>query len=406
MGVDPRTQTAADKANPKPIYAVWELTMRCDHACAHCGSRAGAPRPDEVDDETLLSTADALAAAGTREVTLIGGEAYLHPRVFDVTRRLRSHGIRVSLQTGGMGLTPRMAGKLVEAGVRSVGVSIDGTEATHDTLRDRLGSHAAGMRAIANARAAGMHVTSNSQVNRLTAPVLVETAALLESAGVQSWRAQLTVPMGRAADRPDWILEPWQIPGVMDTLGAIQLDAARRAHAAGTPVERMFNVMAGNNLGYFGPNEFILRSRPGGNAVTWRGCNAGKSVLGIESDGTIKACPSLPTAPYVGGNVRDTDLMQAWAEHPALRFVRDRTTEELWGFCATCDYAERCRAGCSFTAHCTLGRRGNNPFCDHRARTLARRGVRERLERVEAASGAPYDFGRFRIVEEPLPSQG
>lgn len=406
MAVDPRTRTAADRADPRPIYAVWELTMRCDHACAHCGSRAGAARPDELDDPTLMATADALAAAGTREVTLIGGEAYLHPRVFDVARRLRGHGIRVSLQTGGMGLTPRMAGRLAEAGVRSVGVSIDGTEATHDTLRDRSGSHAAGMRAIAHARAAGMHATANTQVNRLTAGVLVETAALLEAAGVQVWRAQLTVPMGRAADRPDWILEPYQIPGVMDTLGAIQLDAAARARAAGTPVRRMFSVMAGNNLGYFGPHEFILRSRPGGNAVAWRGCNAGRSVLGIESDGTIKACPSLPTAPYEGGNVRDTDLMRAWAEHPALRFVRDRTTAELWGFCAGCDYAERCGAGCSFTAHCTLGRRGNNPFCDHRARTLARRGRRERLERVEAPPGAPYDFGRFRIVEEPLPAGG
>jgi radical SAM protein with 4Fe4S-binding SPASM domain len=404
VAVDPRVLTPADKADPRPIYAVWELTMRCDHACAHCGSRAGAPRPDEVDDATLLATADALAEAGTREVTLIGGEAYLHPRVFDVSRRLRHHDIRVSLQTGGMGLTPRMVGRLADAGVRSVGVSIDGTQATHDELRDRPGSHAAGLRAIENARAAGLHATANTQVNRLTAPVLRETAALLQDAGVQVWRAQLTVPMGRAAERPEWILEPWRIPSVMETLAAIQVEAAERAHAEGVPLKRMFNVMAGNNLGYFGPHEFVLRSRPGGNAVAWKGCAAGRSVLGIESDGTIKACPSLPTAPYVGGNVRDTDLMQAWAEHPALRFTRDRTADELWGFCASCDYADRCRAGCSFTAHCTLGRRGNNPFCDHRARTLAKRGLRERLERVEAPAGAPYDFGRFRIVEEPVPA--
>jgi len=24
-----------------PAYVVWELTLRCDQPCAHCGSRAG-----------------------------------------------------------------------------------------------------------------------------------------------------------------------------------------------------------------------------------------------------------------------------------------------------------------------------------------------------------------------------
>ncbi|MFT5458182.1 MAG: hypothetical protein ACI9K2_004687, partial [Myxococcota bacterium] len=64
-------------------------------------------------------------------------------------------------------------------------------------------------------------------------------------------------------------------------------------------------------------------------------------------------------------------------------------------------YAEVCRGGCSFTAHCTLGKRGNNPFCYHRVTTLAARGVRERLEHVAPAPGVPFDRGLFRLVEEP-----
>ena len=130
------------------------------------------------------------------------------------------------------------------------------------------------------------------------------------------------------------------------------------------------------------------------------GCSAGRFGIGIESDGKVKACPSLPSAPYVGGNVRDRSLRQLWLDTPQLAFARDRTVDELWGFCRTCDYAETCMAGCSFTAHCTLGRRGNNPFCYHRAMTLKAQGKRERLVRVESAAGIPYDFGRFEIVEE------
>ena len=33
----------------RPAYAVWELTLKCDLACAHCGSRAGRTRPEELD---------------------------------------------------------------------------------------------------------------------------------------------------------------------------------------------------------------------------------------------------------------------------------------------------------------------------------------------------------------------
>ena len=84
----------------------------------------------------------------------------------------------------------------------------------------------------------------------------------------------------------------------------------------------------------------------------WNGCQAGRFTLGIESDGRIKGCPSLPTAPYIGGNIRDLTLEQIWNDTPELRFVRDRDTQELWGHCKTCYYAEICRGGCSFTTHC------------------------------------------------------
>src|SRR5262245_28219769 len=61
----------------QPTYAVWELTLRCDLACRHCGSRAGRARPDELSTEEALDVVRQLAELGTREVTLIGGEAYL-----------------------------------------------------------------------------------------------------------------------------------------------------------------------------------------------------------------------------------------------------------------------------------------------------------------------------------------
>ena len=53
-------------------------------------------------------------------------------------------------------------------------------------------------------------------------------------------------------------------------------------------------------------------------------------------------------------------------------------------------------------AHTLFGMRGDNPFCYHRARTLAARGLRERVKLARPAPGTPFDHGIFDLIEEPL----
>lgn len=389
-----------------PQHVVWELTTRCNHACAHCGSRAAEPRDEELDTGELLVVADQLADAGAREVALIGGEAFLHPGMAAVTERLTARGVRVVLQTGGRGLGRRRLERLRSAGLAQVGVSIDGLEATHDLLRASTGSFGAALGALGAARELGLRVSVNTQVNRLSMGELRPLAAVLQDAGVRVWRCQLTAPMGRAADRPEWILQPWEIIDVIDTLAALQLEAAERTLSTGGAPRDIFDVQVSNNLGYYGPHDLILRSSPGEMAMAWQGCQAGRHVFSVESDGTVKACPSLPTEPYRGPDVRQVGVERAWSEHASITFAREDRTDELWGFCRTCFYAPVCQGGCSFTAHTLLGRRGNFPQCYYRATQLRARGRRERLVHVEPAAGEPYDFGRFEVVEEDWPDAG
>ena len=58
-----------------PAYVVWELTLACDHACRHCGSRALEARDAELTTDEALAVVGQLAEMGAREVVLIGGEA-------------------------------------------------------------------------------------------------------------------------------------------------------------------------------------------------------------------------------------------------------------------------------------------------------------------------------------------
>jgi radical SAM protein with 4Fe4S-binding SPASM domain len=377
----------------RPLYAVWEITLRCDLACRHCSSRAGRARPDELTTEEALGVVDQLADLGVLEVTLIGGEAYLRDDWVQIVRAIRARGMECSMVTGGRGFTPERARQAREAGVMSVSVSIDGTPATHDALRGLAGSHDAAMRAMANLRAAGVQVSANTQINRRNRRELPAILEQIAAAGARSWQLQLTVAAGRVADDPTLLLEPYHLLDVVPTVARL-VPRAR---------ELDVRIWPGNNLGYYGPHESLLRG-----ALPQRrkgSCGAGRFILGIESNGAVKACPSLPSAAYVGGNLRDDRLRDIWERAEALRFTRDDRAPELWGYCKTCYYADDCLGGCSWTAHALFGRRGNNPFCHHRALDMLRRGQRERLVQTEAAAGEPFDHGFFRIEAEPWPEQ-
>ena len=372
---------------------MWELTLRCDLACEHCGSRAGRARANELSTDEALDLVAQLAAMGCREVTLIGGEAYLHEGWSTVGRAIADSGMTFSMVTGGFGMTETRARQVRDAGASAVSVSVDAIGDLHDALRGRPGAYAHALAAIRNLREAGVPAYANTQITRPALrhiePLLAE---LMEVHGIGAWQVSMTVPMGRAADRPDLLLEPYQVLEVMPMLA--------RIHAKATALGVEF--AAGNDIGYFGPYETLFRgNNPSGHRPA---CTAGNQTLGIESDGAIKGCPSLPSRDYVGGNIRDHRLEDIVERAEPLRFTRDRTTRELWGHCASCYYADDCLGGCSWTAHVLFGKRGNNPYCHHRAIELLERGVRERIVPATRAPGEPFDYGTFELIEEPWPA--
>ena len=387
---DPR-QLARWRPDDKsaPGIAVWEITLRCDLGCRHCGSRAGRTRKDELTTAEALDLVHQLADLGLKEVTLIGGEFYLREDWDRIAAEISGRGMLCSIVSGARQMTDDRIRRAVAAGVGKISLSIDGLERTHDAIRGSAGSWKAAVSAARAIGASGIDLSVNTQMNRLTMPELAAVADLLVEIGARSWMVILTAAMGRAADRPSLLLQPYHLLYLFPLLAEIKRQRLDPHGIAFFP---------GNNVGYFGPLAETLRyGAERGHA--WGGCGAGISSLGIEADGQIKGCPSLPSSDYVRGNVRDEPLADI-----AARLAAERTEApvELWGFCKTCNYASRCRAGCTWTSHVLFGRAGNNPFCHSRALALAARGVVEKLEPVSAAPGKPFDFGSYRIVEAPL----
>ena len=389
METPPRMRTDTDYKTYVPVHVVWEITLACDLKCMHCGSRAGHRRTDELSTAECLETVEALARLGTREISLIGGEAYLRKDFTEIIRAIRKRGIYCAIQTVGRQFTPARLQAAIEAGIGGLGVSLDGLEPLHDKLRGVPGSFHNAYDLLLRAREAGLHTSVNTQIGRETAPQLPELMEQIIAAGARQWQIQLTVAMGNAVDNPEVLLQPYQLKDVMPLLARLYREGA----------ERDLLMVVGNNIGYFGPYEHVWRGF-GNEHLHWGGCSAGQTTLALEADGTVKGCPSLATVGFAGGNVRDLALEEIWKTSPEIHFGRMRSVDSLWGFCRSCYYADVCRGGCTWTSHSLLGRPGNNPYCHYRVLELEKQGLRERIVKVRDAAQASFAVGEFELITE------
>ena len=313
MSKPARIRVDNDFRNFVPVHVVWEITLACDLKCLHCGSRAGRRRPNELSTAECLDVVEHLARLGTREVSLIGGEAYLRSDWTQIVRAIRSHGMYCAIQTGGRNLTPKRMAAAVEAGLQGIGVSLDGMEALHDRVRGVPGSFSHALDTLRRAKAAGLRTSVNTQIGSETMAHLPELMNTIIETGAKHWQIQLTVAMGNAADNDHLLLQPYQLAEFMPLLAELYSEG----------LERGLLMVVGNNIGYFGPYEHLWRGF-GDERVHWTGCSAGHTVLALEADGTVKGCPSLATNGFAGGNVRDMSLDKIWATSPEIHFGRLR----------------------------------------------------------------------------------
>ena len=384
-----RERSISDFENRVPVHVVWEITLACDLHCKHCGSRAGSRRQDEMSTEECLEMIDSLSAMGTREITLIGGEAYLRKDWLILIEAIRDKGIRCAIQSGARNFTEERIVAAKVAGLQGIGVSIDGLADQHNYIRGADNSFERAIRALIVAKKHDLKISVNTVVCKDTLSQLPSLLKILAEVGITHWQIQLAVAMGNAVDNPELLLQPYELLEELPKLANIY----RQARQMG------IIVSVGNNIGYFGPYESLWRGL-GDQTQHWTGCSAGVSGIGIEADGTIKGCPSLATEDFSAGNVRSESLVEIWEGDNDIDYIRKRTTDDLWGFCGSCYYADVCRAGCTWTSHSLLKRAGNNPYCHYRALSLAKDNIREYIVKVEDAPDRSFSIGEFRLAME------
>jgi radical SAM protein with 4Fe4S-binding SPASM domain len=89
-------------------------------------------------------------------------------------------------------------------------------------------------------------------------------------------------------------------------------------------------------------------------------CAAGKTVVGIRSNGDVVGCLSIMNNDYIEGNIRQRSLTDIWNDEHA--FAYNRNPVKLTGRCAGCTQAQSCKGGCK-SLNVACGHPTESPYC-------------------------------------------
>lgn len=331
---------------------LWELTLKCNMHCMHCGSAAGRARKDELTLDECFAVADELSALGCAELGFIGGEIFLYKGWEKIARSASDRGMLVNVMTNGYGIRDEEIRQLQHARVANVGISVDGLEENHNRIRGKKDGFTRIIECFERLNREGISIAVVTSLMEMNFPDLEPLYAIFADAGVEMWQLQLVNPMGNMTGRSDLILRREKIPWLIEFI--------RRKNK-----ERRMLLVAADSIGYnYADTEQWIRGRRKPVCV-WESCQAGLSAMFIDSVGNVKGCGALYDDVFIEGNVRQRRLADIWLDESRFAYNRRFHPDMLTGGCKDCHAGRSCRAGCRASNYFTSGVLYENAYCPH-----------------------------------------
>ncbi|MBT4968983.1 MAG: radical SAM protein [Bacteroidetes bacterium] len=303
-------------------YLFWECTLRCNINCLHCGSDCH--KNSEVKDMPAADFLEITKQISTKYnpnkamVVITGGEPLMRKDLEKVGLALYHQGYPWGFVTNGYMLNQVRFRNLINFGLRSITLSLDGFEESHDWLRGKEGSYKKALSAL-------KFITSEKDlvydvvtcVNQKNIGELGELKNWLIRNNVKKWRLFTISPIGRAFAEPLLDISDKQMLQLMDFIKE-------------TRKEGLIQASYGCE-GYLGNYEKEVRDG-------FYFCRAGVNIASVLADGSIGACPNINHS-FVQGNIYQHNFLEIW--DTKFQKYRDRSWTKK-GKCANCDSFKWC----------------------------------------------------------------
>ena len=314
------------------INCSWDITARCNLNCRHC-CEGGKEKTPDMTTEEALKVAEQIIELRPECVVFTGGEPFMRPDWHLLASKLTEKGIAVTAISNGTLIDEDTVRKMIHCGIRSIGISVDGTEKTHDHIRGN-GCYKKAMEGIRILKSAGIYCTAITTVMKNNLEELMDIKEELNQAGADAWQIQIGIPIGNLSNHRDNVVEPGELEKILDFC-CQAADGSLRIHMA-------------DCIGYYNKKENALRRLNCSEGImpVWQGCQAGISQLTIRYDGNVLGA-SLCTDDMIEGNIRERNLKEIWEDENAFAWRRKFKPEMMEGFCHDCRYLSLCQGGCS-----------------------------------------------------------
>ena len=370
---------------PKLRMVFWETTRACNLSCRHCRALPKKKAdPEDLTREEALKMLDEWPSLGNPVLVFSGGEPLMRPDLFELLARGKSLGVRMALATNGTLVTGRLAGRIKDAGLHRVSVSLDGPDgASHDGFRRSPGAFDATLRGLRLMRERGVPLQINTSVTTHNAGKIEEMLALACKEKVQAFHLFMLVPVGCGLTIPEnqrldaakyeemlrWFVQAQAAHPEIEMKATCAPHVTRVARqflmeSGGVPAARAGHPVSGHGLRHAsaGPGK-------GPSTGSGHGCLAGSGVCFVSYQGEVQGCGYLPLK---AGSLRVKPLKDIWETSILFQSLRDPL--RLTGKCGSCDYKEAC-GGCRARAYAATGDVfSEETLCDYRADAVSGAG--------------------------------
>ncbi|MCO4761642.1 MAG: radical SAM protein [Myxococcales bacterium] len=192
--------------------ATLRLTLRCNLNCPFCNARSD--HEPAKSHQALSAELQRALDDGAREVVITGGEPTLHPALPALVAQATAAGSRVVVETNALALTlPGRIDELVAAGRPTIRWGIYNVGAAADTMGQRPGAFALGLKGLQLAESAGLPIELSLAVTARTDVTNVVSWLVEELPAV----TQLMVRLVKEAPA-GWVLGPAQAGPALKSL--------------------------------------------------------------------------------------------------------------------------------------------------------------------------------------------
>ena len=303
-----------------PVLSEIALTYRCNNRCRFCYAYSPYRESNEMSTDQVKKIIDIIVDdAHVPSLSFTGGEPTLRQDLFELIKYGRSKGLRVNLITNGRKCSsPEFVQKLVDAGLNSAQVSLEGPNAAiHDGIVEIPGAFNQTVQGIKNLRKTDIYTHCNTTICKPNVNHLEELVDFhANELGLSYFSMNMVIYTGTAAK----LQKEMEIK--FSEIGDIVRRVKKRANQSGI------------QFVWYAPTPTCLFNQIA-HGLGAKQCAACDGLLSVDAEGGLLPCSSF-SDPV--GSLLEEGFEKVW-NNRAAKFWRSKSyAPEGCKVCAEFDY--------------------------------------------------------------------